>query len=72
MRINDALTIFVPVAVPLLTEPWRWDDVWAAVCIVAAVFFVFRGQSSASSSLTPQVAPAAISVDDKSNDADRR
>lgn len=45
MRINDALTIFVPVAVLLLNEPWRWDDVWAAVCIVAAVFFVFRGKA---------------------------
>jgi len=39
-----ALSVFVPVALVALKETVRWDYVWAATCMMAAVFFVFRGQ----------------------------
>ncbi|WP_240674254.1 hypothetical protein [Crenobacter cavernae] len=26
-----------------MNEPFRWDYVWAAMCMVGAVYFMFRG-----------------------------
>lgn len=37
------LCVFVPFAMMYLKEPFRWDYVWAALCLVAAVYFIFRG-----------------------------
>ena len=37
-----ALTIFVPFAVFYLREPLKLDYLWAALCIMGAVFFIFR------------------------------
>jgi uncharacterized protein (DUF486 family) len=37
------LGVFVPFAVFYMREPVKWDYVWAALCIVGAVYFVFRG-----------------------------
>jgi uncharacterized protein (DUF486 family) len=36
------LTVFVPFAAIYMTEPLRWDYLWAALCILGAVFFIFR------------------------------
>ena len=36
------LSVFVPFAVWYLDEPVRLDYFWAALCILGAVFFVFR------------------------------
>ena len=41
------LLVFVPFATLFMRQPPRWDFLWAALCIVAAVFFVFRGHISA-------------------------
>jgi len=41
------LSVFVPIAVWLLREPPRWDYLWAAGCLIGAVFFMFRGQPAA-------------------------
>ena len=38
------LTVFVPFAVLYLREPLKLDYLWAALCIIAAVFFIFRAQ----------------------------
>ncbi len=38
------LTVFVPFAVFYMREPMRLDYLWAAMCIMGAVYFVFRGQ----------------------------
>jgi uncharacterized protein (DUF486 family) len=38
------LSVFVPFAVFYLKEPLKLDYLWAACCILAAVFFVFRGR----------------------------
>lgn len=36
------LTVFVPFAVYYLQEPFKWDYLWAGLCLVGAVYFVFR------------------------------
>lgn len=36
------LTIFVPFAVFYMRETFRWDFVWAGLCLLGAVFFIFR------------------------------
>jgi uncharacterized protein (DUF486 family) len=36
------LSVFVPFAVLYLKEPVKLDYLWAALCMVGAVYFVFR------------------------------
>jgi len=36
------LSVFVPFAVLYMHKPLRLDYLWAALCILAAVYFVFR------------------------------
>jgi uncharacterized protein (DUF486 family) len=36
------LTVFVPFAMFYLKEPFKLEYVWAALCMVAAVYFIFR------------------------------
>jgi uncharacterized protein (DUF486 family) len=38
------LTVFVPFAVFYLREPLKLDYLWAALCILGAVYFVFRSR----------------------------
>jgi hypothetical protein len=38
------LSVFVPFAVFYLKERLTWDYLWAALCILGAVFFLFRGK----------------------------
>ena len=40
------LTVFVPFAVFYMRQQPRWDFLWAALCIVGAVFFIFRGHAA--------------------------
>jgi uncharacterized protein (DUF486 family) len=40
------LTVFVPFAVFYLKEPLKLDYLWAGLCILGAVYFMFRGQWS--------------------------
>ena len=37
------LMVFVPFAVFFMRQPPRLDFLWAGLCIVGAVFFMFRG-----------------------------
>jgi uncharacterized protein (DUF486 family) len=37
------LIVFVPFAVLYLDQPVKLDFVWAGLCMVGAVYFVFRG-----------------------------
>jgi uncharacterized protein (DUF486 family) len=64
-----ALSVFVPVALVALKETVRWDYVWAAACMMAAVFFVFRGQQHAPSA---QIAPPAVTAAPDAAPPDRR
>jgi hypothetical protein len=36
------LGVFVPFAVFVLGQPMKLDYVWAALCMVGAVYFIFR------------------------------
>ena len=36
------LSVFVPFAVLYLNEPMKLDYLWAALCMVGAVYFIFR------------------------------
>ena len=36
------LTVFVPFALLYLKEPFKLDYVWAALCMIGAVYFIFR------------------------------
>jgi uncharacterized protein (DUF486 family) len=36
------LTVFVPFAMVFMKQPFKWDFVWAALCMVGAVYFIFR------------------------------
>jgi uncharacterized protein (DUF486 family) len=36
------LTVFVPFAMIYMGQPFRWDFVWAGLCLMGAVFFIFR------------------------------
>lgn len=38
------LTVFVPFALYYLKEPLKLDYLWAALCMVGAVYFVFRSR----------------------------
>ncbi len=37
------LSVFVPFAVFYMGESFRWDFVWAGLCLLGAVYFIFRG-----------------------------
>jgi uncharacterized protein (DUF486 family) len=37
------LGVFVPFAVLYMRQPLKWDYLWAALCILGAVYFMFRG-----------------------------
>lgn len=37
------LSVFVPFALFYLREPMKLDYLWAALCLVGAVYFAFRG-----------------------------
>lgn len=36
------LTVFVPFSIIYLKEPFKTDFIWAGLCLVGAVYFVFR------------------------------
>ncbi len=38
------LGVFVPFAVLYMKEPLKLDYVWAALCLLGAVYFIFRAQ----------------------------
>ena len=39
-----ALAVFAPFAIYYMRQPLKLDYLWAALCIMGAVFFIFRGQ----------------------------
>jgi uncharacterized protein (DUF486 family) len=38
-----SLTVFVPIVAVMFGVRFQWDFVWAALCLLGAVFFAFRG-----------------------------
>jgi|SRR3954463_2655433 uncharacterized protein (DUF486 family) len=41
------LVVFVPFVILYMRQPFRMDFVWAGLCILAAVFFMFRSHGVA-------------------------
>ncbi|KAB2899560.1 MAG: DMT family protein [Burkholderiaceae bacterium] len=37
------LSVFVPFAVFYMGQSLKWDYLWAGLCMVGAVYFIFRG-----------------------------
>jgi uncharacterized protein (DUF486 family) len=37
------LTVFVPFAILYMDQPFKLDFVWAGLCMLGAVYFIFRG-----------------------------
>lgn len=37
-----SLTVFIPFSMYILKEPFRTDYIWAGLCLLGAVFFMFR------------------------------
>jgi len=42
LPLSVTLSVFLPFAMLYLKEPFKLDYLWAALCMVGAVFFVFR------------------------------
>ena len=40
------LSVFVPFALLYMKEPLRLDYLWAGLCILGAVYFMFRGHAA--------------------------
>lgn len=36
------LTVFIPFALIYMRQPWSWNYAWAGLCLLGAVFFMFR------------------------------
>ena len=36
------LSVFVPFAIYYMGQPFKLDYIWAALCLVGAVYFIFR------------------------------
>jgi uncharacterized protein len=36
------LTVFVPFVLLYMKQPLKWDYLWAALCMIGAVYFIFR------------------------------
>jgi uncharacterized protein (DUF486 family) len=36
------LSVFAPFAVPYMRESLKWDHLWAGLCLLGAVYFMFR------------------------------
>ena len=36
--------VFIPFMILFMGEKWRWDYLWALLCMVGAVYFVNRGR----------------------------
>ena len=41
-----SLAVFVPFSVYYMRQPMRLDFLWAALCLVGAVYFMFRSHAS--------------------------
>jgi len=39
-----ALSVFVPFSVYYLKEPLKLDYLWAGLCLLGAIFFMFRSK----------------------------
>jgi uncharacterized protein (DUF486 family) len=38
-----SLSVFIPFTMIYMGQPFKWDFVWAGLCLLGAVYFMFRG-----------------------------
>src|SRR5262245_34789254 len=57
-----SLSVFVPIAVFCFKQQLKWDYLWASLCIVGAVFFMFRERMQPAAEPVAQVS----NIDDAS------
>jgi hypothetical protein len=55
-----ALIVFVPFSIFYMRQSWSWNYLWAALCVMGAVFFIF--QEPARTGPPPMTAPCAEAV----------
>jgi uncharacterized protein len=41
------LSVFVPFAMVYMNQPFKTDFIWAGLCLVGAVYFIFRSEAEA-------------------------
>jgi len=41
-----SLLVFAPFVIFYMKQPLKWDYLWAGLCILGAVYFIFRGGTS--------------------------
>src|SRR3954465_15233518 len=56
------LSVFVPFAALYMKQPLKLDYLWAGLCILAAVYFMFRGDDPKPDPITQTPPPAQSSV----------
>ena len=56
------LAVFVPFAVYYMRQPLKWDYLWATLCMVGAVYFMFRREPSVSA---VRHQPSVVSVSEE-------
>ena len=54
------LGVFVPFAVLYMRQSLKWDYLWATLCIVGAVYFMFRGAIPQDAVARNEIAPPGI------------
>ena len=43
LQVGMSLLIFIPFAIFVMGQPVKLDYVWAALCLLGAAYFIFRG-----------------------------
>ena len=43
LQVGMSLLIFIPFAVIVMDHPIKLDYIWAALCLLGAAYFIFRG-----------------------------
>ena len=54
------LGVFVPFAVLYMRQSLKWDYLWASLCVVGAVYFMFRGGVQQNAVGRNEITPPAI------------
>jgi len=43
LQVGISLLIFIPFTIFIMGDPIKMDYIWAALCLLAAAYFIFRG-----------------------------
>ena len=43
LQVGMSLLLFIPFSIFIMNQPVKMDYVWAALCLMGAAFFIFRG-----------------------------